>query len=272
MRAVATEVELSLRGHILIVPGSGGLTALGELCVDALVSTFQLRRAAIVESRHLLPVAMACAWLPPSKSGEVLALTTAAEVYQSQEVPNLSVLQLRSPTVEGKRGAMAREIWSWACQMGVAEMIIVGASSSHTKVDADLAASTNLRFVCSGYGPDSPTPDFGTEVLPFSHAVQAEEGENADMMAIHRFLRGGGLARNLLLTAFDPERDGSSPSALCLLGLTSEALDMMQVELISRAASSCVAGKLGVAAPELRRPLSWQCAVTSPEAAQHLWG
>lgn len=259
----------------MIVPGSGGLTALGELCVDALVSTFNLRRVAIVESSHLLPVAMACAWSPPTKSGESLSLTTAAEVYQNPEFPNLSVLQLRSPTVEGKRGAMARDIWTWACQMGVAEMIIVGASSSHTKVDADLAARTSLRFLCSGYGPDAPAPDFGMDVLPFSHAVHAEaslSGENADMMAISRSLRGGGLVRNLLLTALDPARDDSSPRTLCLLGLTSEALDIMQVEQMSRAASSCVAGKLGVAAPELRPPLSWRCATAPTAMAQHMWG
>lgn len=272
MRVTATGEGLSLQGHILIVPGSGGLQPLGELCVDALVSTFGLRRAAIVESRHLLPVAMACAWTPPIKTGESLSLTTAAEVYQNPEIPNLSILQLRSPTVEGKRGALAREIWTWACEMGVSEMIIVGASSSHTKVDADLAASTNLRYLCSGYSPDAPASDFGMDVLPFSHAVQAEEGENADVVAIFRSLRGGGLARNLLLAAFDPERAASSPSALCLLGLTSEALDIMQVEQISRAANSCVSGKLGMAALELKPPLSWLSATAPTEPVQHLWG
>lgn len=289
---------LDLKGHTLVVPGCGSLAHLGELCVDALVSTFELKRKAIVESRHLLPVAMSSAFELPGKQDNALNLTTAAEIYQGS-APNLSVLQLRSAVVEGRRGALAAELWAWACAQGVSELLIISSCSSHVRSDRDLASGTGLRFVCLGGEESACAKDFssGPAVLPLTHGLSEEESkENEDpsVAAIFRFLRGGGLARPLLLRAAEeaaakvtgaqeeaskdftppPRASGNCPSVLGLFGLTSDILDLQLTEQLALAACSCLAAKLKLQpAPRLRAPPSWiyEMEASAPAPERRLW-
>lgn len=299
MRVVPTEGDVSLQGHTLVVPGLGGQSHLGELCVDALVSSWGLRRVAIAQSRHLLPVAMASAWHAPGeqKAGE-LTLTTAAELYQGQARPGLSVLQLRSSVAEGRRWALARELWAWAKGAGVTELVVVSSCAAHVKVDADLAAETDLRFVRIAGGssngkqePAGPGPD----LLPLGFRLadeDLEEGEDRHLAAARRVLRGGGLARPLLLLASGEVADGgaaaeaaafappprgvgaadagAAPGVLCLLGFESEVFNPRLVEQLSQAALAQLAGGTKV---ELRPPPSWRLlfeALMMPD--RRIWG
>eukprot|EP00927_Polykrikos_kofoidii_P073220 TRINITY_DN69282_c0_g1_i1.p1 TRINITY_DN69282_c0_g1~~TRINITY_DN69282_c0_g1_i1.p1 ORF type:complete len:351 (+),score=63.52 TRINITY_DN69282_c0_g1_i1:110-1054(+) len=302
MKVVPTDAcgTLDLTGHTLVVPGCGGLAHLGELCIDALVKTYGLSRVAVVRSSYLLPVAMASAWELPKEalsSAEAnstqqtpLKLTTAAELYQSASAPRLTVLQIRSQPVAGRRGAVAQEIWAWARSMGIAEMLIVAPCSSHVKVDADFAASTELRFVRSQGGVDAPTDPAGNPLplLPLgfgggAHAgmgvqeeavaekaatdsVAATPGKlrGGDLSDAGELLRGGGLARPLLEVAGEAKAaasqgDASFPTATCLLGLTSEMLDWRVTEQLAKVACLVAAVKTGAAqAPPFCVPPSWE--------------
>jgi len=295
MRVFATDegLELDLRGHILVLPGCDSLAHLGELCVDALVHSFGLRRVAVVESRHLLPVAMASAWeLPGKQQGAGNALTTAAEIYQSEAVPNLSVLQLRSAVAQGRRQALVRELWVWACAQGVAEVIAISSCSSHVKVDADLAARTDLRYVFIGASSVTAAElGLGPNALPLSHGLSPEDldaHENREVAAVLRFLRGGGLARPLLLHAAEvastakpagdgqefapPPRIGSCPSVLGLLGLTSEALDFQLTEQLAHSACAVLACRLKMDQnPTLKPPPSWLYELEAAAPERRLW-
>lgn len=292
MRVHPTQEEggrLNLRGHCLVVPGCGGLAHLGELCVDALVSTFGLRRVAVVQSRHILPVAMASAWDAPGAQDTELRLTTAAEIYQAAAVPHLSVLQLRSPVVDGRRRAFAAELWAWACAEGVAELVIVASCSSHVKEDADLAVNTELRYVhLSAATASAVDLQLGHDVLPLGHSLPKEllEGRSRGHAAVQRSLRGSGLAGPLLLLAAEaselggpagetgnPQDTPGSPSVLCLIGLTSEILNWHVVNQLARAACAYIgAHSAAVAAPSFRPPPSWQYRMEIAASPQQLWG
>mmetsp|Transcript_118521 Transcript_118521/g.370671 ORF Transcript_118521/g.370671 Transcript_118521/m.370671 type:complete len:264 (+) Transcript_118521:67-858(+) len=263
MRVTPLEDYSSLRGHTLVVPGSGGLAHLGELCVDALVCTFELRRTAIVHTRHLLPVTMASAWVAPGAQSGELSLTTAAEIYQAAAVPRLSVMQLRSPVAEGHRRALAEELWAWACAEGVEELVILSACSSHVKRDADLSAASELRHVqLRGGGPEAS--ELPEAALALGHA--AEPGSAGPAW---RLLRGGGLARPLLAAA----GAGEGPAVLCLLAMTSEALNWRSMEELARAACERLAKRLlGSSAASLRPPPSWHFQMEMLESPQQLWG
>jgi len=302
MRACTTEEgrELNLRGHVLVLPGCGSLANLGEMCVDALVHSFGLRRAAVIQSSHLLPVAMASAWEVPGKPKEQgaggLALTTAAELYQSEAVPNLSVLQLRSAVMEGRRQALVRDIWAWACDQGVSEVVMISSCSSHVKVDADLATRTDLRYVHMGQStPSASELGLGPNALPLSHGLSDEDlnaHENRNVAAVLRFLRGGGLARPLLLQAAEaclgtseekaandgqefappPRTSSSSPSVLALLGLTTEALDFQLTEQLAHSACAVLACRLKMdQGPTLKAPPSWLYEMEASAPERRLW-
>lgn len=288
MRVVPTDGRqaLDLRGHTLVLPGCGSLAHLGELCVDALVTNFGLERAAIVQSRHLLPMVSASAWQAPGAGG-LSAITCAAEVYQSAQVPNLTVLQLRSEVLEGRRNALSEELWAWAREQGVAEVIIVSSCSSHVKVDADFGVQTQLRYVQIGGDGEAP---LGDVIVPLGHALREEDIDpehSRDVSAVFRFLRGGGLARPLVLLAANeaeepakggedfspPPRAGKSPSLLCLLGLTTEALNIQVTELLAKASCNVLAQKLKASpASDFTAPPSWTFQMECTPLDRRLWG
>lgn len=271
MRVAPTEGYAGLKGHTLVVPGTGGLAQLGELCTDALVTTFELRRVALVHTRHVLPVAMASAWAAPGAKDGASALTTAAELYQAEGFPRITVLQLRAPVVEGKRSALAQEIWDWACAEGAAQLVVVSACSSHVKGDADLAASTDLRYVRVGAAAEDLK--LGADVLPLGHGLpkeeQEEQGGASSIEAAKLLLRSGGLAKPLLLAASSAAGAADRPGAVGLLGLTSEVMSWQLLDQLARAACSCLSG--GGEAPRLRAPPSWQYHMEMTATPQQLW-
>lgn len=260
------QAAISLRGHILVIPGLG-LSPLGEFCIDAVVSTFGLTRKAIIQSRHLIPLVMASAWQeqPDAQSTE-LGLTTAAELYQSSTVPGLSVLQLRSAVVEGHRQALVEELWAWACEEGVVEFVIASSCSSHVKVDQDLAANTNLRYVqVGGNATSALEAKLGPNVLPLGHAVleaECDEGKELESKDAAQLLRGAGLARLFLSLAATKgaATDTSPPNVLCLVGFTTEVLDWQLTHQLTDTLCAFLAKQLPAqaSAPNFQAPPSWR--------------
>lgn len=267
MRVVPCEesTTLDLQGHTLIVPGCGGLCQLGELGVDALVSTYKLSRVAIVESRHLLPVAMVTAFesKPTKDSDKPVLLTTAAELYQGAAMPLVSILQLRSLVAEGCRKVLASEILGWARDAGVSTVLILASCSSHVKRDADLRANTELRFVSSGDKPDSLASGISADadLLPLGHSASDLEGSPQSIAVARQMLRGSGLARPLLIQAEELEQAGASGSLSihCILGFVHEVLDWRLPEKLVKAALRCLASSPDEA-PTLVPPPSWHLA------------
>mmetsp|Transcript_75898 Transcript_75898/g.214626 ORF Transcript_75898/g.214626 Transcript_75898/m.214626 type:complete len:297 (+) Transcript_75898:80-970(+) len=275
---------VSLRGHTLVIPGLG-LSPLGEFCVDAVVATFGLSRRAIIQSRQLVPLAMASAW-ETGRDGQSAecGLTTAAELYQSPNAPQLSVLQIRSAVLSGCRRAMVEEIWAWACREGVAQVLVVGPCSSHVKVDHDLAASTNMRYIQAGLA-DLPALEakLGPGVFPLVQAAQEDEsGEETAFggaAGALQKLRGAGLARLFLSAAGRPAPEGaaadtSPPNVLCLVGYTTEVLDWQLTQQLTDTVCAFLAKQLAASAPtpQFKAPPSWRLEQEAARMVPPLWG
>eukprot|EP00931_Biecheleriopsis_adriatica_P016078 TRINITY_DN11977_c0_g1_i1.p1 TRINITY_DN11977_c0_g1~~TRINITY_DN11977_c0_g1_i1.p1 ORF type:complete len:287 (+),score=81.03 TRINITY_DN11977_c0_g1_i1:48-863(+) len=271
MQVIATEASkaLDLKGHTLVVPGCGGVAHLAELSVDALITTYGLSRVAIVESRHLLPVAMPSAWADPACNSQAASLTTAAELYQGTE-PGISVLQMRSAVREGRRQALSREVLSWAREMGVAKVLVLSSCSSHVKRDADLSAGSELRYALVGSDCESLKAD--AAVLPLGHSVSEEElrGSADGPAAAQAMLRGSGLARTLLMQA----AESSGLSVHCIACFANEILDWRLPEQLSRAACRYIAASAGGEEKALVQPPSWALALKAmmaPPVDLRLW-
>lgn len=298
MQVVPTEASgdgspaaLDLKGHVLVLPGAGGAAHVGELCIDALIATWGLRRVAIVQSRHVAPVAMASAWERPADAAKrPLALTTAAELYQGPSAPGLTVLQLRSPALEGRRAALASELWSWARSQGVAHVVVVAPAAAFVKVDADLQAATELRYVhlrsrsgSDGGGELLVKAGLGSQVLPLAHSLpQPEEAQEGivgrDLEAVQKLLRGSGLARSLLLLAGGDDEATSTgaapelPEVTGLLAFSSAGRNWRVVEQLLRATCQVLAARIQTPAPEVKFPPSWHIEAASAQPVQYLFG
>eukprot|EP00434_Breviolum_minutum_P025705 symbB.v1.2.022716.t1/scaffold2026.1/size92022/5 len=257
------------RGKTLVLPGAGGIANLGELCTDALITTYGLQRVAIVESAHLLPVAMVNAFGQTSP-----ALTTAAEIYQAPTGDSpLTVLQLRSGAVEGRRWALAQELLRWAKEVGVSTFLVLASCSAHVKGDVDLAEASQLRALSVR---TSELP----ELLPLGHGLSDAELNDGPgtASAARQLLRGSGLARPLLEAAAEPQSPSSfappsrvAPSVCCICGFTNETLDWrIPAQLVDAAA-----GYLSLPKTPLVQPPSWllaqQAQLAPPSENLQLW-
>lgn len=273
MRVTSLKGPLDLQGHVLVIPGSGGLAHLAELAVDAVVTSFGLSRAAIISSRNVLPVVMASAWKAPEEAPGV-ELTTGAELYQALDGKlKLSVLQLRGPVVEGRRRALAQELLFWAREAGVAEIIILASCSSHMKTDADFAADTELRSIQQIR--KSPGMELGDRVIPLGHSLSSEL-QSGEPPSVYQILRGSGIARPLLLLAEEAAADADGPdfpTITCLLGLTGEVLNWPVMEQLSHTVCTGLSRRLeGTAEVTLRAPPSWRYYASMTASPQQLWG
>mmetsp|Transcript_70418 Transcript_70418/g.155305 ORF Transcript_70418/g.155305 Transcript_70418/m.155305 type:complete len:269 (-) Transcript_70418:22-828(-) len=262
-----TDPGPNFKGQTLVLPGAGGIANLGELSADALIATYGLQRVAIVENKHLLPVAMVNAF-----SAESPAVTTAAEIYQAPcGSSSLTVLQLRSGAVEGRRWAFAKELLRWAKDVGVATVLVLASCSAHVKGDADLSEASPLRGLAAG----GRLP----ELLPLGHGLS--DAELADgpgtASAARHLLRGSGLARPLLEVAAEPGSPSFAPpsrvapSVCCICSFTNETLDWrLPMQLVDAAADY-----LSLPKNPLVRPPSWllaqQAQMAPPPENLQLW-
>lgn len=290
--------KLSLTGHTLLIPGAGGTAGLGELAVDAVITTFGLSRAAVVQSPLIMPAAMSSAWkLPAEQQSGRLELTTAAELYQSETVSGLSVLQMRSPPVDGRRRALAKEIFAWASSAGVTQIIIVAPCALYMREDSDINAKSPLRFAHTGIGCTSDElatlllkAGLSEWVLPLAGAAQDLElpvpaaagaaaggypatvapeetaaacNENRDLVAVQQMMHGAGLTKPLLLEAAEAIDAANAtnegiPQAFSLLAFSAASVDMRTLEQLAKAACALAAAKLGLqSAPAMKFPPSW---------------
>jgi len=304
--------KLSLTGHTLLIPGAGGTAGLGELAVDAVITTFGLSRAAVVQSPLIMPSVMSSAWkLPAEQQSGRLELTTAAELYQSETVSGLSVLQMRSPPVDGRRRALAKEIFAWASSAGVTQIIIVGPCALYMREDSDINAKSPLRFAHTGIGCTSDelvtlllkaglsewvlplagvAPDLELPVpaeaaaggYPATAAPEetaAAGSENRDLLAVQQMMHGAGLTKPLLLEAAEAVDAANAtnkgiPQAFSLLAFSAASVDMATLEQLAKAACALAAAKLGLqSAPAMKFPPSW--ALKAEESiklpAMYLW-
>lgn len=264
--------NLDLTGHTLVLPGAGGVAGLGELAVDAVITTFGLSRAAVVQTPFLLPGVTSSAWkLPADQQAAKLELTTAAELYQSDAVPCLSVLQMRSPPVDGRRRALAKELWMWAAKAGVSQIVVVGPVAAYMRLDTDLNSASPIRITSAGLGnADDITSlltkaGLGQFVLPLAGPAEPEDVESVarekDLVAVQQMLRGGGVTRPLLSEAVEAaSSEQRLPEILALLAFSVPSVDMGTLEQLAKAACALTAARLGVPPPAMQFPPSWALA------------
>mmetsp|Transcript_4473 Transcript_4473/g.7727 ORF Transcript_4473/g.7727 Transcript_4473/m.7727 type:complete len:277 (+) Transcript_4473:58-888(+) len=271
---VSDKEPLSFAGSTLVFPGCGGVAHVGEMCVDALVSSFALKRVAYVKSRYLLPVVMSNAWSSGPPEAKALSLTTAAELYKADSAPGLVVLQIRTPLAAGCRRRVAQELWDWVQSAGFASVVIAAPCSSHVKVDADIDAATELRYL--HVHPEGLRPCDLSEVLPLGHALPEPGSDPASWVLAQKQLRGSGLARSFLEIA-----NGSSSGigVLCLLAFSGESLNGFVLEKLTSCVLEKIARLVGIACPALKPPPSWLYEGLMPLLpdlpsleARHLWG
>ncbi|KAI8470845.1 MAG: PAC2 family-domain-containing protein [Monoraphidium minutum] len=275
-----------LRGACVVLPAVAFFNV-GELAVDALISTLRLRLAARLGAPDLLPVAGNDAFDHEAGGG---LLATALELYSAGLGSKLFVLQQRAPAIPGRQKAFSAGLAAWLVAAGVAEVVVLAGLDAQYRRESQLEGPqarflTASQLAAAAAAPPPPPGGAaaggaapGAEEAAARLAGLALSGREAaaaeaagalgvaalepDALAreleLHSLLPPWPLLSALaaaplpalLLGAFASEGDNTADG----LGLAAGALRLLAAR---GAAPAAAGGDAAAGGPQMRTPASW---------------
>ncbi|XP_004073845.1 proteasome assembly chaperone 2 [Oryzias latipes] len=115
----------------------------GQLAVDLIVSTLNMRRVGYMHTDCLIPMAGNNPYSSCKEDAE--ELHTPAEVYTAAEM-KLAVLQIRAPIIQTRTKRFRQQLVSWIKASGFSRTMVLSSSHAYQRDDLQLQGSP-LRFL-----------------------------------------------------------------------------------------------------------------------------
>ncbi|XP_033209939.1 proteasome assembly chaperone 2 [Belonocnema kinseyi] len=148
---ITLKEEVDLKHHILILP-SVAVGNVGQLTVDLLISSLQLRRIGHFSNSSFIPVVGTDPYDENSKE-----ICTAADLYHSPH-HKIVVLQIRSAVIK-RLSQLFTELRNFIKYHQMTKVIILTSSYSHEIRDVQLQ-SVPLRYIASKHLPPEEKSQF----------------------------------------------------------------------------------------------------------------
>ncbi|KAG7500001.1 hypothetical protein JOB18_005400 [Solea senegalensis] len=132
----------SFKGFTLVMPAVA-VGNVGQLAVDLIVSTLNMKRVGYVHTDCLIPMAGNNPYTTCRDDAE--ELHTPAEVYTAPEL-KLAVLQIRAPIIQTKFKKFRQLIVSWLKSSGFSRTVILSSSHAYQRDDQQLKGMP-LRYL-----------------------------------------------------------------------------------------------------------------------------
>ncbi|KAM9824799.1 proteasome assembly chaperone 2 [Neosynchiropus ocellatus] len=135
---------ICFQGLTLVMPAVA-VGNVGQLAVDLLVSTLNMKRVGYFHTDCLIPMAGNNPYASNIEDKE--ELHTAAEVYTVDEL-KLVVLQIRAPVVQKKSKRFRQLLLSWIRGSGFSRTVVLSSSHAYQRDDGQLQG-TPLRYLAT---------------------------------------------------------------------------------------------------------------------------
>lgn len=122
---------------------SAGFDHVGELALDGLIETLQMRKVGVIQTNAVLPSVMPSAFAEFETATAELSLPV--EVFSNEHL-KLTAVQIRAVVLPSRRKLLARQLVEWAAGLALKEVVVLADSSAHVKNDADLELG-DIRWV-----------------------------------------------------------------------------------------------------------------------------
>lgn len=132
----------SFKDFTLVMPAVA-VGNVGQLAVDLIVSTLNMKRIGYIHTDCLIPMAGNNPYATSKEDAE--ELHTPAEVYTAAEL-KLAVLQIRAPIIQTKSKAFRQLVVSWIKASGFSRTVILSSSHAYQRDDQQLEG-TPLRYL-----------------------------------------------------------------------------------------------------------------------------
>jgi len=257
---IPIERSASWRGYTFIAP-TVSVGNVGQLTVDLLVSTLNMKKVGLINDPALTPVIgndpyahslssrVGTLDLNQQHDGSSSSpcLMTGCEVYESS-FHRLVVMQLRSPLIPGRQSAFLRRLLAFIREKELASTLFLSSCHAHERLDAQLSGDQFRYLATAAFCPRLPPATAAlwsgtnkdrdcaasTDWIPLERRARGrDEGAEVDP-----FLPGGGLARRAfvlceaegvaaaVLLVFCSEGD-NVPEALVLANRVNQLLEVV---------------------------------------------
>ncbi|KAI8820647.1 PAC2 family-domain-containing protein [Fimicolochytrium jonesii] len=247
---VPSFAERSLRGTMLVIPAPNALGNLGQLAVDALISTLKLQRIGFIDTPFIAPVCGIDSYGEHEGEG---VLHTTVEVYApaSDSELHLTVVQIRSPVQPRKAVAFAKHLKTWITEVGFSDVVLVTGADAGRRDDSQMATEP-LRVLPTASSP-SRLLDRATELG--ITVLGTDEMKRAWVTKPSPVPPGAGVSR-FVFDEFSTQESGNEIPLLIALWFANDG-DPTQALQLASAVFRIISSKDTPPVEEWKVPASW---------------
>eukprot|EP00238_Polyblepharides_amylifera_P006451 CAMPEP_0196583396 /NCGR_PEP_ID=MMETSP1081-20130531/43414_1 /TAXON_ID=36882 /ORGANISM="Pyramimonas amylifera, Strain CCMP720" /LENGTH=264 /DNA_ID=CAMNT_0041904275 /DNA_START=86 /DNA_END=880 /DNA_ORIENTATION=- len=147
-------LEQIFSGCTLIVPAVAG-ASVGQLAVDLLVSTLNLKRVGYLEHPYILPCVGNDAYMysgPGAAPASLGHLASTVEVFCLPE-KRLVLIQQRAPVAPGRHACFAASFASWVKLIGVRKVVMLAGLQAKWRTEERVGLGMQLSYLATTEQP-----------------------------------------------------------------------------------------------------------------------
>ncbi|PPQ62923.1 hypothetical protein CVT24_006163 [Panaeolus cyanescens] len=254
--------QVNVQGKTLVVPVVS-VANIGQLAVDLLIATFDLRRFAILDPQYCIPLAGA-------RDDSQAGVTTPLEIYGNNKV-DFVVIQQRSPVLKLRKQDYVDSLLDFIKTYKFGAVLFLGGVDLSDRTDSQMMTPTHKLLAPNGPSlQDTGLTNLQSLPIPTytSRARQVPEGLKDTALLNNDpslpFIPGGGLTRRILGSL---PSEWSIPTA-SLLQFVIEGDNRLDAGLFA----SVVIKVLGQDVVQLKQPESWRDGLFGTPHDQSLYG
>ncbi|KAN0037628.1 hypothetical protein ACTFIV_002981 [Dictyostelium citrinum] len=240
----------SFKNHTLIWP-SLTLGNIGQLTIDVLICSFEFKRIGFIVDENIIPIIGNDCFTLDSKNNGIMS--TSIEVYQSSIFPSITLVQQRSPIVDGRIPNFSENLLNWVSTEEIKEILFLSSSNANKRVDSQLTGS-QVRFIKSENVDKNIISKLNQmNISEMELTVQSPEGETIQLSN-----RLTGLAKEIFSTIKSDNNNKYKVSFLCLNLFCSEGYNTNEALQMSNLIYNFIKNQDSQSAPQLKTPSCWK--------------
>lgn len=263
----------SWKDFIFVLPAVSVGNA-GQLAVDLLISTLQMKKVGLIQDDSITPVIgsdpytgcfasrVGTLQLKPENgvTQSAPALMTSCELYEST-AHQLVVMQLRSPLIRGRKLSFLHRLLDFIKEKQFRETITLASSHAHERIDSQLEGD-QFRYLVSS---SSMSSDHGLLSQLKWLSLEYRESHDERDKDVNPYIPGGGFARQLFLLG----KAQGVQNVMVFLVFCSEGDNVPEAFLLANRCSDWLRLFEGKR-PNWRVPSSWSALFGNPAAENEL--